>query len=278
MAQSYEARMMRVIDHIHNAPAERLSLDDLADVAAMSRFHFHRVFVALRGETAAQAVRRIRLFQAAAQLVQTDSAIEDLARTAGYATVPAFSRAFAAQYGVPPGRFREQGQLRPMPATLKTGETKMFDVEIRDLPDRRLASLPHKGDYNSIGHAFERIAMLCSTRSLWPQVEGMLGIYYDDPDAVAKDELRSAAAVIVQADTPIEDPMVEAGVTGGRSAVLTFKGPYAGLREAYLYLYGDWLAQSGAEPRDEPPYEVYLNDPSDTAPDELLTEICLPLK
>ena len=120
--------------------------------------------------------------------------------------------------------------------------------------------------------------MICSTRGLWPQVEGMLGIYYDDPDAVAAEDLRSAAAVIVQPDTPVEDPLTESAVQGGRSAVLTFKGPYAGLREAYLYLYGDWLAQSGAEPRDEPPYEVYLNDPSDTAPEDLLTEICVPLK
>ena len=144
MAQSYEARMLRVIDHIHHAPVDQLSLDDLADVAAMSRFHFHRVFVALRGETAAQAVRRIRLFQAAAQLVQSDSSIEAISARSGYANVPAFARAFRAQYGLPPGRFREQGLLRPMPATLKTGETKMFDVEIKDLPNRRLASLPHK--------------------------------------------------------------------------------------------------------------------------------------
>lgn len=278
MAQSYETRMLRVIDHIHSAPIEELSLDALADVAAMSRFHFHRVFVALRGETVAQAVRRIRLFQAACKLVQSDQHINAIASTAGYATVQAFSRAFRAQYGVPPGRFREQGQVRPLPATKRPKGQTMFDVEIKDLPNRRLASLPHKGDYNSIGHAFERIAMICSTRGLWPQVEGMLGIYYDDPDAVAAEELRSAAAVIIKPDMPVEDPLVESAVRGGRSAVLTFKGPYAGLREAYLYLYGDWLAGSGAEPRDEAPYEVYLNDPSDTAPEDLLTEICLPLK
>ncbi len=278
MAQSYEARMLRVIDHIHHAPVDQLSLDDLADVAAMSRFHFHRVFVALRGETAAQTVRRIRLFQAACALVQSDRSIELISANAGYANVPAFARAFRVQYDVPPGRFREQGQIRPMPSAPQKGETKMFDVEIKDLPVRRLASLPHKGEYTAIGHAFERIAMICSTRGLWPQVEGMLGIYYDDPDAVAAEDLRSAAAVIIKSDTPCEDPLIETAVQGGRSAVLSFKGPYAGLREAYLYLYGDWLAQSGAEPRDEPPYEVYLNDPSDTPPEDLLTEICVPLK
>jgi AraC family transcriptional regulator len=233
MAQSYEARMLRVIDHIHHAPVDHLSLDELADVAAMSRFHFHRVFVALRGETAAQTVRRIRLFQAACALVQSDRSIELISARAGYANVPAFARAFRAQYDVPPGRFREQGQVRPMPSAPQKGETKMFDFEIKDLPDLRLASLPHKGEYTAIGHAFGRIAMICSTRGLWSQVEGMLGIYYDDPDAVAAEDLRSAAAVIIKSDTPCEDPLIETAVQGGRSAVRSFKGPYAGLREAY---------------------------------------------
>jgi AraC family transcriptional regulator len=53
-----------VIDHIHANPAGDLSLDALADVAALSRFHFHRVFHAMTGETAADAVRRVRMHRA----------------------------------------------------------------------------------------------------------------------------------------------------------------------------------------------------------------------
>jgi hypothetical protein len=35
---------------------------------------------------------------------------------------------------------------------------------------------------------------------------------------------------------------------------------------------------SGEEDADSPAFEVYLNSPMDTAPEDLLTEICLPLK
>nr|MCU0854535.1 AraC family transcriptional regulator [Paracoccaceae bacterium] len=49
----YEDRLLRVLDHIAENPAGDLSLDALADVAAMSRFHWHRVFHAMTGETAA---------------------------------------------------------------------------------------------------------------------------------------------------------------------------------------------------------------------------------
>ncbi len=50
------------------------------------------------------------------------------------------------------------------------------------------------------------------------------------------------------------------------------------MKWAYEWLYGEWLTQSGREPDDAPCLEVYLNNPRDTAPADLLTDICLPLK
>ncbi|MEM7025042.1 MAG: GyrI-like domain-containing protein [Pseudomonadota bacterium] len=47
--------------------------------------------------------------------------------------------------------------------------------------------------------------------------------------------------------------------------------------EAYRYLYGPWLSGAAEELRDAPPYEIYLNDPKDTKPKDLLTKLCLPL-
>ena len=68
MAGDYERRLRRVVDHIHDNPDGDLSLDRLADVAALSRFHFHRVYNAVVGETAANTVRRMRLHRAAVGL------------------------------------------------------------------------------------------------------------------------------------------------------------------------------------------------------------------
>ena len=73
-------------------------------------------------------------------------------------------------------------------------------------------------------------------------------------------------------------PLEQVTLPAGRHAVLTYQGPYAGLPAAYDQLFGLWLPQSGEEPADSPVFEIYLNSPMDTAPDDLLTEICLPLK
>lgn len=275
---AYERRLLRVLDHIHDNPAGDLSLDALADVAAMSRFHWHRVFHAMTGETCAEAVRRIRLHRAACWLVQTDWPVAEVARKAGYAGTQSFSRAFSLAYGQSPASFRTRGDLiSPLPRKPK-GEYPMFPVTIETREPMRLAAMTHTGPYLEIGSAFERVGALFTSRELWPQARGMAGLYHDAPGSKPDAELRSEAGVIIGEEMEVTDPMHETRVPGGRYAVLHFKGPYAGLQAAYEYLYGSWLPESGEEPEDSPPVEVYLNNPADTAPDDLLTEICVPLK
>ncbi len=154
----------------------------------------------------------------------------------------------------------------------------MYPVEIRQEPERRLAALEHTGAYLEIGKSFEKLGTIFSSRNLWPHASGMVGLYYDDPSAVAEAELSSHAGVAVSADLDMPDDLVEVQAPAGKMAVMRYQGPYAGLKAAYDYLFGVWLPQSGEEPRDGPAMENYLNSPTDTAPDELLTEVAVPLK
>ncbi len=277
MSTPYEARILRVLDHIYENPAGDLSLDALADVAAVSRFHWHRCFRAMTGETCAQAVRRIRLHRAAAMLVQTDRPIPEISAACGYPSPSSFSRAFRTVFGRPPGQFRKKGTLRLPSIPRKSGDRQMYDVDVTTHPTRRLAAIPHKGPYFEISQAYEKLAALAGARTLWPQVKGCLGVFYDDPDTTPAAELSSHAALEVGPETPLAPPLEEISLEGGKVAVLRLKGPYSGLAPAYAYLYGTWLPQSGEEPRDTPSHEIYLNSPDDSAPEDLLTDICIPL-
>jgi AraC family transcriptional regulator len=278
MTNPYEARLLRVMDYIHDNPAGDLSLDALADIAAMSRFHWHRVFHGMTGETCAGAVRRIRMHRAACWLVQKDWSVAQVASRCGYDNVASFTRTFREGFGLTPAAFRTRGALMsPRPETQR-GDFPMYPVNIKTRPQGRLAALGHTGPYLEIGKKFEALAAMFSSRGLWPSAQGMAGVYYDDPNAVAEADLRSHAGIIVGADFEMPDDMENLAVTEGKVAVMTFKGPYSGLKAGYDYLYGVWLPESGEEPRDAPAMEIYLNDPTDTAPEELLTEVCLPLK
>jgi AraC family transcriptional regulator len=100
--QSYHDRIERVAAHIRSNLDAPLDLDALADVACLSRFHWHRIYQAITGETSAQTVRRLRLARAAADLADTRDPLTWIAERAGYASQSAFTRAFTAAHGMAP--------------------------------------------------------------------------------------------------------------------------------------------------------------------------------
>ena len=277
MANDYEKRLIRVMEYIHDHPDADLSLDVLAEVAALSRFHFHRVFHALIGQTASQTVRRVRLNRASVALVTTPDPVAAIARATGYPNHASFTRAFTDLYTLTPSAFRKRGELRPLPPTFRTGEPLMYPVTIRQDPARRLAALPHKGPYFEIARAFDRLGATLSPRGLLPLGGQMVGVYYDDPAATPAADLASHAAIELPEPAPIAAPLEQLDLPGGPHAVLTYTGPYSGLPAAYDQLFRNWLPGSGRLPADCPVFEVYLNTPMDTAPEDLITEICLPL-
>lgn len=98
-------RLRKVASHIDAHLDQPLSLDDLADIAHLSRFHFERVFAEYSGETPVARVRRLRLALARRRIEagEADSMLE-LAFDSGYGSAEAFSRAFRAYHGLPPSR------------------------------------------------------------------------------------------------------------------------------------------------------------------------------
>jgi AraC family transcriptional regulator len=273
---NYEARIQRVLRYIHDHPAEDLSLDVLADVAAMSRFHWSRVWRGVMGETVTGTVRRLRMHFAAMRLVHEDCPIAQIAASVGYPDKASFARAFASEFGCTAKSYRQAGKP-PVFVQTSIGETTMFKVEMTNLPPLRLMGLWHKGPYSEISKAFEALNATMAARNLWPQTRGMYGAYFDDKDSVPEADLRSFAAFDAAPDLDLPEGLEQFETPATRAAVLNFDGPYSGLQEAYNYLYGVWLPNSGEEPAPYPAIEQYLNTPADASPGDLKTRIYLPL-
>ena len=153
----------------------------------------------------------------------------------------------------------------------------MFPVTITDQPERSVYGLIHRGRYDQINAAYARVNAILGTANLWPQFREMVAVYFDDPDTVPEAELRSLAGVVLAPGTPLPEGLEAHVLPGGRHAVMQFKGPYPGLKAAYGWFYGDWLRASGEALRDAPSFEVYLNSPMNTSPEDLRTDIYLPL-
>jgi AraC family transcriptional regulator len=95
--------------YIHEHLHEPLDRETLAAVAGFSIPHFHRVFSAQVGESAASYVRRLRLERAGRKLRMGAVDITEVALAAGYDSHAAFSKAFKQQFGLSPSEFRQLG-------------------------------------------------------------------------------------------------------------------------------------------------------------------------
>lgn len=278
MSQQYEDRLIRVVNYIHDNLDGDLSLDALAEVAAMSRFHWHRIWTAMTGETLAQTTRRVRLYRAGVMLALEETPVAEVAARCGYPDRASFARAFRDTMGVTPGHYRSLGRAIP-PLWLNRKETDMtHDIKITQQPPRRVAGIEHIGDYQQISRAFETLGTTLAARGAGAHMREMVGVFYHDARNVPKEDLRSHAGAVVDDAFDISAPFQEIALPGGDYAVLRYTGPYTGLQSAYDHFLGAWLAQSGREPAESPCFEHYLNTPMDTAPEDLLTDIYLPLR
>ena len=278
-AEQYQRQLDAVTDYIYAHLDDDLSLDRLADVSGFSPYHWHRIYRAVRGETAAQTVRRLRLERAATMLAQNAWPLERIARRAGFTSADAFSRAFQRAYDRTPGRFRSDraggtngtgGSRRP--AVIPDAESPTpYPVRVEERPERRLAVAEHRGSYMGIGRAFARVVDRMGLR------KPMVAIYEDDPDAVPEAALRAVAGAVVGPEAEVPEDLETRVVPAGRYAVMRYTGPYSSMHAAYLWLYGQWLPTSGHEPRNHPVVEEYLTDPATTPPAQAVTDILLPL-
>ena len=290
----YVAAVTRAARRVIDALDEALELEALAREAALSPFHFHRVFRGLLGETPLELHRRLRLERAAHRLATTEQPVTQIAFEAGYHTHEAFTRAFRAAYARSPSELRaaaRQPALRPPLLDLAARSGVHFgrahlppiqpgvpmSVTIVDRPALRVATVRHIGPYAQIASAFQRLHALVAPAGLLRPGAEMLAIYHDDPEVTPAEALRADAALTVPADAALPAGVGEDALPAGRYALAVHTGPYEGLGDAWARLMGGWLPRSGERVGAGACYERYRNTPMDAPPEALTTELYLPL-
>jgi AraC-like DNA-binding protein len=104
------ARSVEYIRSLDNN-ASTPTLEQLAEVAGLSKYHFLRQFSQVVGMTPGAYLRTLRLCHAARKLRTTDMPILEVALSVGFADHPSFSRAFARYMGMTPSEYQRLGPM-----------------------------------------------------------------------------------------------------------------------------------------------------------------------
>lgn len=288
--QRYRARMVRVLDHIDRHLDGDLDLDRLSDVAAFSKYHFHRQFMAVFSLSVHQYVQLARLKRATHRLAHSRGvSVTDIALEAGYDAPDAFARAFRQRFGQAPSAFRsapDWAALEEAFSPFQQARSQFMpsfspdDVTIREVPPTQVAAMTHVGEPATITATVARFIAWRQANGLTRPDLPIFGIFPTDTRITPPAEFRMQICLGTDCAIGPNDDGVEAAlIPGGRVATLRILGS-AGehLEPAALFLYRDWLPASGEELRDFPLYCERLKLFPLVPANEAVTDLFLPLR
>jgi len=276
----YQSRIQAACRFLEERLDEDPPLEEVARAAHFSPFHFHRLFRGITGETVRGYTRRLRLERAAHHLRHGEADILPIALDAGYESHEGFTRAFSARFGVTPSEYRKAKQNTRAPAT--STQTPQIDVRIERFPGTTVACARHVGPYADVGEAWKTLMKWGWTRMVFGKAR-TFGLCHDDPDVTDPTRIRYDACMAVPAKTRVRNKAVELRTVPACScAVALHEGPYSLLGETYAALFARVALDTVGGRRwrlgDPPSIEQYLNDPRKTKPEDLRTEIWMPVR
>jgi AraC family transcriptional regulator len=233
----YEGRVNAAMDYVEAHLGEDLTIETLAQVALFSPFHFHRIFSAVTGETIGAFVARVRIERAATMLT---------ARPDRPVTQIALETGFASPSSFSRA-FREA--YRVSPTEWREGGRKRYERRSDDpAADPSLEALASRGDFEVTG---TRLSVETG-RTVWDVAAGSLGSVTVRVERFAHTEV----------------------------AYVRYTGRYQGAAEVFTELYARlmrWAEPRGFVTPTTPLFNVYHDDPSLTADEQLRVSVCIPV-
>ena len=274
----YIQRINKVVAYINDHLDESLDLKTLAEVAALSEFHFHRVFKALKGESIGAHISRLRIEAAARLLRYSALSIEDIAFNIGYEAPAALSKAFKNQYGITPTQYRTNKDIYIMKKEIINPDLALKAPKIIELEPKNLIYVALTGKYGTLdyGKAYEQLWAVVKSQKLFTKGIESICVSYDDPKITEASLQRSEVSLAIHKPAHPEGEVSCKTLAGGKYAVFFYQGSYSHLSAVYDAAMR-WVIDSEYEVREEPTFEKYLNDSRRTPEEKLKTEVYIPI-
>lgn len=266
------------------------SLTELAAAAAISPFHFHRVYRLLLGETCQQTLQRLQLAKAG-QALAAAAPVTEAALMAGYSSSQALAKALKRELSINATALRADpdrlaallGELAaPRELSVAGGQAvSPYQVSVVHLAPAVVLAITSRGQYPDLYEVYGELFGLLADVG---QVRAILGLAFDDVDADLADVRFDAALLLADAvpalsatSGSLPAPAHWQQVAEQQYLVLRHLGSYQLLPAAIDYLYARALSEPGCQLADAPCLHHYLDDPEQTPEAQLRTDIYLPI-
>jgi predicted dithiol-disulfide oxidoreductase (DUF899 family)/DNA gyrase inhibitor GyrI len=153
-----------------------------------------------------------------------------------------------------------------------------LEFQIKKIEPIRVAFVRHIGPYMECGVAWGKLMPALEKRGIVRADSTVLGIGHDNPAVTPASELRYDACVSVGEDFQPDGEIGVQTIPGGEYAMATYVGPYEKLADVYAKFLGRLVPQSGRGIGTGFCFEVYVSDPANTDPADLVTEVYAPLR
>jgi len=309
LANEYKSRINRVLDFIDKNISSNFTLDDLANVSCFSKYHFHRIFQSIVGETPFEFILRIRLEKAATILINNPKkTITEVAYDCGFNDLSVFARSFKSCYKMSASRWRtSKSNLNQMNSNSNQSESNSGkeqqhssvyfsyvdnkilwrtnmelnkSIEVTELPQKSVVYVryigPYKGDEQLFGNLFNKLSSWAGPRGLLEQKDfHFIVVYHDDPEITEPTKLRMSVSLTVPPETEVDGEIGKMIIEGGKYVVARFEVDSTQFSTAWGWLYGSWFPSSGYQPGDGPCFERYCGEPKNGI---FTVDICVPVK
>ena len=293
-SEIYRSRINKVIDYVNNNLDKSISLEELASVAFFSPFHFHRIFVAVTGETVNNFTNRIRIEKAARLLKFSAKSISEIAMECGFSSSSTLSRMFKQCFGISPSSYRLNGEIENskirkelFPVNdyhyIMTEEElkNNFPVEIKVLPERRIAYIRVLDSFKEgvVLNAFEDIISWAKKMNLFYS-ETIFGMSIDDPLVTPKEKYRYEVCITIPEKFTVDagNYMATTILPKCKYATATVSGNFNMVATATHYLFNNWLINSSFEPEHQPGLEIFLDKENICNWTHFDLKLCIPIK
>ncbi|MGJ5208636.1 GyrI-like domain-containing protein [Bradyrhizobium sp. HKCCYLR20261] len=238
-----------------------LSLDDIARMAGVSRFHIVRAFAAATGVSVMRYVRLRRLSEAARALAKGAPDILTLALEADYGSHEAFTRAFRDQFGVTPEMVRADARLDglALQEPILMDQTPLDDCPVPRFVASEALLVAGLGERVSVDNGAGIPALWRRFNEIVHEVPARrgtvaYGVCCNGDDAGNFDYI---AGVEVADFSDLPRTFSRVRVPASTFAVFTHAGHISSIRRTVHTIWNRWLPQSGCTIVDAPNFERY---------------------